>query len=90
MSDTPYQIVLKRSVLKDIRRIPRSILDALQARIAALAENPLPRGAEPIEGYAHHYRIRMGTYRIVYEVAATIRILTVIRIGHRKDVYRNL
>ncbi len=90
MSGKMYQIVLKRSVLKDIRRIPHSILDALRERIAALSLDPIPHGAEPLEGYAHHYRIRMGNYRIVYEVAATVRIVTIIRIGHRKDVYRKL
>lgn len=90
MSDKIYQIVLKRSVMKDIRRIPRSILAALQSRIAALAHEPFPPGAEPIEGYDHYYRIRMGNYRVVYEVASTVQIITVIRIGHRKDVYRKM
>ena len=85
-----FQIVLKQSVLKDIRRIPRSIVQAIQERIAALAENPFPANAEPIKGYRHHYRIRIGNYRVIYEVAAKIRIITVIRIGDRKGVYRNL
>lgn len=86
----PYEIVVKKSVLKDIRRIPRSVLQGIQERIAALADNPFPHGAEPMEGYDHHYRIRFGQYRIVYEVAATVRIITIIRVGHRKDVYRKL
>ncbi len=86
----PFSIVLKHSVQKDIRRIPASILGSIQTKIATLAENPFPAGAEPIQGYDHHYRIRIGNYRIIYEVAATIRIITVIRIGHRKDVYRQL
>jgi mRNA interferase RelE/StbE len=86
----PYAIVLKRSVLKDIRRIPKNILRSIQDRIGALATTPLPPGAEPIEGYAHHYRIRIGRYRVVYEVATAIRIITIVKIGHRKDVYRKL
>lgn len=85
-----YEIVFKRSVLKDIRRIPRIFLEKIQQKISGLSENPFPAGAEKIEGYEHHYRIRLGHYRIIYEVQATIRIVTVIRIGHRKDVYRQL
>jgi mRNA interferase RelE/StbE len=86
----PYEIVLKRSVLKDIRAIPRSILRSIQDRIAALSTDPFPPGMEPIEGRDRCYRIRIGNYRIVYDVATTVRIITIIRIGHRKDVYRKL
>ena len=86
----PFEIVLKKSVLKDIKRIPRRILENIQERIASLATDPIPSGAEPIQGYKDHYRIRIGQYRVVYEVTSTIRIITVIRIGHRKDVYRNM
>lgn len=85
-----YDIVFKRSVLKDVRRIPASILASIQERIAALAEDPFPAGAEPISGYDSFYRVRLGSYRIVYEVATTIRVITIIRIGHRKDVYKKL
>ncbi len=86
----PYKIVLKESVLRDIRRFPRAVLSRLRERIAALVHDPLPPGAETIQGYEHYYRIRVGAYRIVYEVKTTVRIITIIRIGHRKDVYRRL
>lgn len=85
-----YAIVLKRSALKEIRRIPAGILRSIEDRIFALATDPFPSGVERIEGYEHCYRIRIGNYRVVYEVAGTVRIITIIRIGHRKDVYRNL
>ncbi len=68
----PYEIVLKRSVLKDIRRIPASILQSIQQRIVALADNAFPPGMEPIEGYEHHYRIRIGNYRVLYKTEKTI------------------
>lgn len=87
---TPYDIVVKQSVLKDIRRIPQSILGKLKEKIAALAHEPFPPGAEPIQGYGHHYRIRLGNYRIIYQVATTIRIITIVKVGHRKDVYKAL
>lgn len=85
-----YTVVLKKSVLKDIRRIPLYILRRIQDRITTLVNNPFPSDVEPLEGHDHYYRMRMGDYRIVYEVAATIRIITIIRIGHRKEVYRNM
>ena len=85
-----YDIVLKRSVLKDIRRIPRIVVRELQDCIAALAIDPFPHGVEPIAGYEHHFRIRVGNYRIIYEVAKTVRIITIIRIGHRKEGYRSM
>ncbi len=85
-----FKIVLKRSVLKDIRRMPRSALHTIQDRIAALEDDPFPPGAESIKGYDHHYRIRIGTYRVIYEVAAAAKIITIIRIAHRKDIYRHL
>lgn len=90
MTETVYQIVLKRSAVKDMRKMPVALLDRIRASIAALANNPYPAGVESMKGYLHCYRIRLGDYRIVYEVAQQIRIITVIRIGHRKNVYRGL
>ena len=90
MSDERYRIVLKKSVLKDIRKIPAVILRRIQEEIVSLAENPFPNGVESIQGYARHYRIRIGNYRVVYEVATQVRIITIIRIGHRQKVYREL
>jgi len=85
-----YSVVLKRSVLKDIRAIPRSALRRIRQAIDALRADPVPPQCEKLRGYACVYRIRVGMYRMVYEVAKAVRIITVIRIGHRKDVYRML
>lgn len=90
MNKNIYRIQFLPSVLKDIRRLPQNVLTMLQTRIDGLAEDPFPQGVMPIKGYDKHYRIRIGQYRIVYAVETTIRIITVIRIGHRKDVYRKL
>lgn len=85
-----FAIVLRRSATKDMRRIPMSILRIMKEQIATLATNPLPSGSRPVHGYRNFYRIRIGNYRVIYEVAAVIRIVTIIRMGHRKDVYRKL
>ena len=54
----------------------------------ALAENPFPRGVEKLSGSEHAYRIRLGDYRVVYEVVAELKLVEVQRVRHRKDVYR--
>lgn len=85
-----YHVVLKKSVLKDIRAIPRRTLERIQSAIDDLRIDPFCKDAEKVRGYEHTYRLRVGRYRIVYEVAKTIRIITIIRIGHRKGVYKRL
>ena len=82
-----YCVVFKRSVLKDIRRIPSAILDRLQVALRALQNDPFPSGSIRLHTEGSFYRIRIGSYRIVYEVAREIRIITIIRIGHRRNVY---
>ena len=85
-----YIIRFSHSAKKDIRRIPSAILQRIQDAMDALRKDPLPDGCEPIRGYKHCYRIRIGNYRVVYEVATQIRIITIIRIGHRQNVYQEL
>lgn len=85
-----YAVIVKKSVLKDLRKIPEVVLLRIETVLRKLSTEPLPMGSEKIQGYDHHYRIRIADYRIIYEVAKEIRIITIIRIGHRKDVYRNM
>ena len=85
-----YGIAFLSSVKKDMRRIPAIAVEKIQHVLRSLQEDPFPVGIQPIHGYEHMYRIRVSQYRIVYEVATTVRIITVVRIGHRKDVYRRL
>lgn len=58
------------------------------ARIQVLASDPRPQGSEKLAGYTNRYRIRQGNYRIVYLIDDETRVVTVYRIGHRRDVYR--
>ena len=66
---------------KDRRRIV--------ARIQALAEDPRPSGCEKLSGEADRYRVRVGRYRVVYSVGDAELTVVVVRVGHRKDVYRS-
>jgi mRNA interferase RelE/StbE len=85
-----YTIEFKKSVKKDIRLIPMSVLQRIKTAIYDLQDNPLPIDSKKLRDQEHTYRIRVGQYRIVYEIEKDLCIITVIRIAHRKDVYRGL
>jgi mRNA interferase RelE/StbE len=83
-----YKILIKPSAVKDIEAIPlkkdrRRIVD----RITKLAKNPRPPGCEKLSGQ-DKYRLRQGRYRIVYSIEDQDLVVYVIKVGHRKDVYR--
>lgn len=85
-----YVVVFKRSVQKDMRRIPHSVSRHIEKALLILCENPTPKGCLRLHTEGNYFRIRVGNYRIIYEVAHEIRIITVVRVGHRKDVYDQL
>ena len=82
-----YKIVFKRAVAKDLRQVPNKDIRRILQRIDGLAEDPRPAGAEILTG-DEKYRIRQGNYRILYAVEDEIITVTVVKVGHRRDVYR--
>ncbi|MGG7054649.1 type II toxin-antitoxin system RelE family toxin [Nitrosomonas sp. ANs5] len=82
-----YKLVFKKSVSKDFRPIPNKDVAHLLQRMQALQENPRPVGSEKLSGQ-ERYRIRQGVYRIIYEVADELLVVTVVKVGHRKHVYK--
>ncbi|MEA5075314.1 MAG: type II toxin-antitoxin system RelE/ParE family toxin [Coriobacteriia bacterium] len=82
-----YRISLKQSVLKDLKPLPARDRARVMDRIAALADDPRPHGCEKLSAL-ERYRIRVGDYRIVYAVEDAELVVWVVRIGHRRDVYR--
>ena len=82
-----YKIYFKESVEKDIRSIPKKDLKKILLRIGALAKDPRPPGHEKLTGQ-EKYRIRQGTYRIIYSIQDNELTIWVVKVGHRKDVYR--
>ncbi|MBI4649649.1 MAG: type II toxin-antitoxin system RelE/ParE family toxin [Bacteroidia bacterium] len=83
-----YSIVYKKGVEKQLENLPNSDYVRITERILELADNPRPHGCEKLKGSVNEYRIRSGKYRIIYTIADEILIITVIKIAHRKDVYR--
>ncbi|HEX2644841.1 MAG TPA: type II toxin-antitoxin system RelE/ParE family toxin [Thermoanaerobaculia bacterium] len=82
-----YQIEWKRSALKELKRLPREALTRILRSVEGLAENPFPSGVKKLVGSDHTYRIRIGDYRVLYDVVGQRLIVEIIRVGHRRDVY---
>ena len=82
-----YRISLKQSVLEDLKPLPARDRARVMDWIAALADDPRPHGCEKLSAL-ERYRIRVGDYRIVYAVEDAELVVWVVRIGHRRDVYR--
>jgi len=85
-----FSFSFKPSVQKDLRKLPKQIITKIFKEIEVLKSNPFPPGAGKLSGAEHLYRIRVGDYRIVYEVQVAAKHLLIHYIRHRKDVYRSL
>ncbi len=81
-----FEIRFKKSVTKDLRRIPNKDVKRLLKRIDTLAENPRPGGCEKLTAQ-ERYRIRQGIYRIIYEIKDQQLIVVVVKVSHRSDFY---
>lgn len=73
-----------------MRRLPKKIVSNVWAHIEALQQEPFPHGATTLEGAERLYRVRVGDYRIVYEVDMDAKQITIHYVRHRSEVYRNL
>ncbi len=82
-----YSIFIKKSAAKELEGLPKRDLVKVLARIEGLAEDPRPPGAEKLAGL-ELYRVRQGNYRIVYSVEDRMLTVWVIKVGHRREVYR--
>ncbi len=82
-----YSLFFKESVQKDLDGIPKKDLRRILSRIKSLAGEPRLQGCEKLTGQ-NRYRLRQGRYRIVYSVQDEQRTVTVVKVGHRKDIYR--
>jgi mRNA interferase RelE/StbE len=83
-----YELRFKPSVAKDLRGIPKADVRRLLNRIGALRDAPRAPGWEKLAGGDELYRVRQGTYRIVYAIHDERIVVEVIRVGHRREVYR--
>ena len=84
-----YKVFIKPSAARELEAVdPKRDRQRIVARIRSLAEDPRPPGCEKLVGEDDRYRLRVGRYRISYSVGDGELVVVVVRVGHRKDVYR--
>jgi len=82
-----YTVLIERYAQKQIMKLGKKAIPVIKAAIAGLADNPRPYGYKKLKG-EEAYRIRVGDYRIIYEINDDIIIVTVVSVGHRKDIFK--
>ena len=83
-----YEVDFVTSAAKEFRSLEDKIKHRIAAAIDALRENPRPRGVRKLRGHERLYRIRVDSYRVVYEIDEQARLIRVTRIRHRREVYK--
>jgi mRNA interferase RelE/StbE len=87
---TAYHVDIRDDVARVITKLPRRIRDSVYDAIASLARDPRPRGCKKLKFEVPLYRIRVAEYRIIYTIEDKRLVVLVIRVAHRKNVYRRL
>jgi len=82
-----YRLLIKKSAAGELEAVPKKDRSRIAGKIQRLAAQPRPDGSEKLAGEGR-YRIRQGSYRILYSIEDASMTVTVVRIGHRRDVYR--
>ena len=82
-----YRIEWRSSTKKDLRRISKSEVQKIIESVEALSKQPRPNGSMKLSGSDFTYRIRIGNFRVIYEIHDDVVLIEVVKVGHRKDVY---
>jgi mRNA interferase RelE/StbE len=85
-----YRIELSPRAQRDLKALDGSVRRRIKQRIDTLAQNPYPSGIKKLEGEDELYRLRVGDYRILYQIKGKILLVLIVGIGHRRDIYRRL
>lgn len=85
----PYQLRITRSAAKELRKLPPGVQQRIRQAVRKLADDPRPPKCKKLQG-RNDYRVAVGDYRVIYEVDDSSRVVTVWRVGHRRDVYRGI
>ena len=82
-----YKIEWKKSATKELSHLPKETIGKIVSAVGELSLHPFPDGVKKLSGAEHTYRIRIGSYRVVYTVTKATDVIEVVRVAHRKDVY---
>ncbi len=83
-----YQIEWKKSARKELRKLPSDMIQKIMEVAESLSETPFPPNCRKLVGSEQTWRIRIGNYRIIYNIYSSILVVEIIRVAHRKDAYR--
>ena len=87
---TTYKVVWKNSAHKELKRLPKGSIEKILLAVEKLSVDLNPIGSKKITGSVSTYRIRIGDYRVVYSIKNKCLVIEIIRVGHRKDIYKKL
>jgi len=82
-----YRVELTSAAARQVRKLPRPARDRIVSAVADLADEPRPHGARKLVGEQTAWRIRIGDYRVIYDVRDDVLTVTVVRAAHRREVY---
>ena len=83
-----YEILIEKAAERDLKKLPAADFERIIPHLKDLAEDARPAGSRKISGSEHDWRIRVGTYRIIYELNEKEKIVKILRVRHRREVYR--
>jgi len=84
---TKYAVTLADPVRKELRNLPAHVIERIQPKLRELAANPRPPACKKLRGYKNCWRIRVGDYRVVYTVDDARKVVDIMRVAHRSEVY---
>ncbi len=84
----PYRIEFASAATREFSKLAKGLQQRIASKIDALASQPRPRGVEKLEGQERRYRLRVGDYRVIYEIQDEVLVVLIVKIGHRREVYR--
>jgi mRNA interferase RelE/StbE len=83
-----YDIYVEKAAERDLKKLPAADFERIIPHLKSLAEDARPPGSRKISGTEHDWRIRVGTYRIIYELNEKEKVVSILRVRHRREVYR--
>lgn len=84
-----YTIEILKGALKQIKKLPSEVQERIQLKIDDLATEPRPNGVKKLKGKENTYRIRVGDYRVIYDIFDDLLVVSVVEVGHRSQVYKD-
>lgn len=84
-----YKVEILKGALKQIKKLPSELQERIQVKIDDLATEPRPNGVKKLKAKENTYRIRVGNYRVIYDIFDDILVVSVVEVGHRSQVYKD-